>query len=68
VYEEAWLACRLIAGRVGSQGLVRFYKTVSVAARTDPASAAAVALRTVLKLDVNIFTRLWKDELRRELA
>ncbi|MDQ1716105.1 MAG: hypothetical protein QOE89_58 [Pseudonocardiales bacterium] len=68
VYEEAWLACRLIADRVGSQGLVRFYKTVSVAARTDPASAAAVGLRTVLKLDVNIFTRLWKDELRRELA
>jgi hypothetical protein len=68
VYEEAWLACRLIADRVGTQGLVRFYKTVSSAARKDPASAAAVGLRTVLKLDVNTFTQVWKHELRRDLA
>jgi hypothetical protein len=67
VYEESWLACRLIADRVGRAGLVRFYLQVADAARTDPATAAAVGLRQVLRTDPAAFTAAWRSYLKREL-
>ena len=67
VYEEAWLACRLISRRVGQSGLVRFYKAVSTAARTDPATSAAVGFRSVLHTDVAAFTAEWRAYVRAQL-
>lgn len=62
-YEESWLACRLIAGRAGQDGLVRFYRVVAGAARTDPATALATGLRQVLHTDVAAFTAAWRSYL-----
>jgi hypothetical protein len=68
VYQESWLACVLIARRAGQSGLVRFYKAVSIAARTDPRTAAAVGLHTVLHSDIASFTKAWQADLRSELG
>jgi len=62
-YEEAWLACRLIARLVGEQGLVRFYRAVSTASRSDPSTAVAVGLHRVLRSSVADFTRAWRSDL-----
>ena len=58
VYEEAWLACRMVAERYGEDRLVRLYRT---------AGTRADALRRVLGLDTAEFTAMWRDYLRREL-
>ncbi|UQX87241.1 hypothetical protein M6D93_13130 [Jatrophihabitans telluris] len=63
-YEESWLACVLIAHRVGQAGLVRFYKAVSAAAAADPATAADRGLRSVLGLSTARFTEAWRSELK----
>jgi hypothetical protein len=68
VYEEAWLACRLVAQRYGQPALVRLYRQVAAAARLDPATAAATGLRAVLHLTLPSFTSSWRAELVRELA
>jgi len=67
VYEESWLACRLIASRVGEQGLVRFYKAVSKAAVTDEQGAVAVALRAIVKTTPAQFTADWRGYLTGQL-
>jgi hypothetical protein len=67
-YEQAWLACSLIANRIGTVGLVRFYKAVSAAARVDPATAAAVGLRVVLNSTVASFTASWQRYLQADLG
>lgn len=59
-YEEAWLACRLIADHFGEDTLLRLYR----AAGRQP---EATALRQVLGLDVGGFTALWHAYLRKEL-
>jgi hypothetical protein len=59
-YQEAWLACRMIAERYGEAALVRLYR----AAGRQPESAA---LREVLGLDLPRFTAAWRDYLREEL-
>lgn len=60
-YEEAWLACRMIAERYGESTLVRLYRE---AGRQDPDAA----LRSVLGLTTDRFTAQWRDYLRRQLA
>jgi hypothetical protein len=60
-YEEAWLACRMVARRYGEERLIRLYHV----AGTRPAS---VALRRVLGVDAAEFTALWRGYLHRELA
>ncbi|MEU8796680.1 hypothetical protein [Spirillospora sp. NPDC048819] len=60
-YQEAWLACRMIAGRYGEATLVRLYRT---AGRVPEATA----LRDVLGLTRDRFTALWRDYLKRELT
>ncbi len=67
-YEESWLACRLIAARVGQQGLVRFYQAVDTAAGTDATTAAQVGLSQVLHLEQPAFVAAWRAALRTELA
>ncbi|WP_165959218.1 hypothetical protein, partial [Actinomadura sp. KC345] len=60
-YQEAWLACRMVADRYGEATLVRLYRT---AGRVPEAAA----LRDVLGLTRERFTALWRDYLKRELT
>ncbi|WUH96504.1 basic secretory family protein [Spirillospora sp. NBC_00431] len=60
-YQEAWLACRMIADRYGEATLVRLYRT---AGRVPEETA----LRDVLRLPRDRFTALWRDYLKRELT
>lgn len=62
-YEKSWLACQLIAERVGQAGLVRFYRVVAEAARTDPDTAVVLGLRQVLRTDLAAFTAAWRSYL-----
>jgi hypothetical protein len=68
LYEEAWLACRLIADRIGQHGLVRFYLAVADAARVNPATALATGLRSLLGTDPRSFTASWRTYLRTQLG
>ncbi|WP_375475005.1 hypothetical protein [uncultured Jatrophihabitans sp.] len=58
-YEEAWLACRLIAARAGQSGLVRFYRLVGSpsAPYDDPVGPA---LRSTLGESAAAFTAQWR--------
>lgn len=67
VYEEAWLACRLIATRAGQAGLVRLYRLVGASPDVS-ATAVAAALRQVLHESSAAFTARWRDYLTGELA
>lgn len=67
IYEESWLACRLIAADIGQHGLVTFYRTVAAAARTDPSTAATGAFSRLLHLTVPAFTARWRSYLQSEL-
>ncbi|NEA29592.1 hypothetical protein G3I70_44895, partial [Actinomadura bangladeshensis] len=60
-YQEAWLACRMIADRYGEATLVRLYRTAGRAPE-------AAALRDVLGLTRDRFTILWRDYVKKELA
>ncbi|GAA2406606.1 hypothetical protein GCM10010191_13390 [Actinomadura vinacea] len=59
-YQEAWLACRMIADRYGEASLVRLYRAAG-------RRSEAAALREVLGLTPARFTAEWRDYLRREL-
>ncbi|MEV5571180.1 hypothetical protein AB0L06_14115 [Spirillospora sp. NPDC052269] len=59
-YQEAWLACRMVADRYGETALVRLYR----AAGREPEAAA---LRRILGLPPDTFTADWRDYLRKEL-
>jgi hypothetical protein len=67
-YEESWLACRLIAARVGQHGLVDFYRTVAAGTLSDPAGATARAFGSLLHLSVAQFTRAWQAYLVNQLG
>jgi hypothetical protein len=67
VYEEAWLACRLIAQRDGQAALVRLYRAVGTS-RAPAAPALEAALRRIVHLSVPEFTAAWRRYLRAELA
>jgi len=60
-YQESWLACRLIAQRVGVSGLVRFYRLAGQDA------TAATALPTVMHESAARFTAQWRAYLRQQL-
>lgn len=67
VYEQSWLACRLIGGTVGQRGLVRFYRAVGTAlAPRDQALAGA--LRRVLRTTPAGFTSAGVGYLGSELS
>ncbi|MEU5989529.1 hypothetical protein ABZ806_11150 [Spirillospora sp. NPDC047418] len=60
-YQEAWLACRMVAGRYGEATLVRLYRAAGRAPE-------ATALRDVLGLTRDRFTTLWRDYMKKELS
>jgi hypothetical protein len=64
-YEQAWMACRLIAATYGQSALVRFYVTVGTA--TDPAVGLRHAF-AVLHLTEKRFVADWRTSLRSQLA
>jgi hypothetical protein len=66
-YEMSWLACHLLADRLGHAGLVRFYREVSTTPG-DPDAAFDAALRARLGMDTAAFTAAWRAEVRRELG
>jgi hypothetical protein len=66
-YEASWLACRLIAQRVGQAGLVRFYRAVGTAL-SPRAQALAHAFRSVLRETQRAFTVQWRGYLKTELS
>jgi hypothetical protein len=68
LYEESWLACRLIADRIGQHGLVRFYLAVAQGTGTDPATAVTGALRSLLHTDQPGFVASWRTYLRTQLG
>jgi hypothetical protein len=65
-YEEGWSACRLIARRAGTQGLVRFYRAVGSA--DDPARAVDGALRRTVGLTEAQFVAEWRRSVRAEFG
>jgi hypothetical protein len=65
-YEEAWLACRLVAQKVGTAGLLRFYKTVGATAEPGTGPVAA-GLAQVLHESLAQFTREWQQYVVAEL-
>lgn len=58
-YEEAWLACRYLAGAYGEQALVRFYETVR------GGTPLGQAFHSVLGVSQAEFVRGWRAELAR---
>ncbi|MFE7563091.1 hypothetical protein [Kitasatospora sp. NPDC057500] len=65
VYEQAWLACDLIARRYGPQRLVALYRAVGAAAPgADRQAWLDGLLRDRLGLGLAEFTRLWQAEVR----
>jgi hypothetical protein len=66
-YEQAWLACRLIATRAGARGLVRFYRSVG-GSPSVPGTAVAAALRSVLHETTTAFTGQWRAYLEAQLS
>jgi hypothetical protein len=67
VYEQSWLACRLIAQRAGVGGLVRFYREVGRAV-LPAAYAVRLALRDVLHETLAAFTAQWRAYLTAQLG
>ena len=67
VYEMSWLACGLIAARVGQRGLVRFYRSVGAFDGTAD-EAVDATLRAQLKLTTAQFTQRWRAYLTEQLA
>jgi hypothetical protein len=68
-YEEAWLACRMIAERYGESKLVRLYRT----AMAEPGDAGDPrieerALRSVLGVGSSEFAAQWRAYMRKELT
>jgi hypothetical protein len=78
-YQEAWLACRMIAQRYGEDKLWQLYRTAggtpdSGATGSDRGAGGdgrqreTRALRSVLGVDAAAFIEMWHDYLREELA
>ncbi|MBL7551200.1 hypothetical protein I6A60_25525, partial [Frankia sp. AgB1.9] len=71
-YQEAWLACRLLAGRLGVAGLAHFYRDVGARlagplratpagnGAGDTASAVAAALRADAGMGWSAFVADWR--------
>ncbi|HEX5496498.1 MAG TPA: hypothetical protein VFX70_18200 [Mycobacteriales bacterium] len=66
-YEEAWLACRLLAARTGQAGLVRFYRLVG-SSTGDPRQAVTRALRVTAHLSYPQFVADWRHLLATDLS
>jgi hypothetical protein len=67
VYEQSWLACRLVAAKAGPAGLVRLYRLVG-ASTDSPRAAVAAALQATLRESPAAFTAQWRSYLRGQLG
>lgn len=67
VYQESWMACRLIARDAGEAGLVRFYRLVGRGAG-NPIAVVDRALRAVLGIGYDDFVVAWRADLASELS
>jgi hypothetical protein len=67
VYEQAWLACRLIAELGGSGALPTFFGSVSASGLASDAAVEA-ALQAILHVSTATFTELWQQYLRAVLT
>jgi hypothetical protein len=67
VYEQSWLACRLVAAEAGPAGLVRLYRLVG-ASTDSPRAAVAAALQATLRESPAAFTAQWRSYLRGQLG
>jgi hypothetical protein len=66
IYNEAWLAARLIDRSVGADGLTRFYvASASSGSDTDIEAATDAAFQSVLHETLAAFTARWLTEVRR---
>lgn len=66
-YEEAWMACRLLANRIGKDGLVQLYQKVG-AETGDSRGAVDRALRSTAGLSYDQFVALWRSSVVSELS
>jgi hypothetical protein len=66
-YEEAWLACRLVASLGGQDGLVRLYREVG-GSQASSDQAVAQGLQDVVHLTTDAFTARWRDYVRAQLG
>lgn len=65
-YQQSWLACRLIAARVGEAGLVRLYRLVGGSEDSEQ-HAVTAAVQSVLHEPVSGFVAQWRDYLTAQL-
>jgi hypothetical protein len=63
-YEEAWLACRLIAARVGEASLAQFYDS---AAATGSSQELNNAFESTLHMSTEQFIVAWQNYVQAEL-
>ncbi len=66
-YQEAWLACRMIAQRTDVETLVRLYRRLSTA-DGDPDAELDAALRDELGLGTEDFVGVWRHYLDEHLG
>jgi hypothetical protein len=59
-YEQAYLACVVLADEVGLPGLVRMYRLTARGSQADPAGNVDRALRTVTGSGTAALTRSWR--------
>lgn len=67
VYEQAWLACRLIAERAGQSGLVKLLRQVG-ASDAGVDAAVETELQSVLHMSTAQFTTAWQSYLKARLG
>ncbi|WP_322780226.1 hypothetical protein [Frankia sp. Cas4] len=66
-YQEAWLACRLIAETVGLDGLIGFYRRVG-SGEGDPRTRLAAGFQAFLGTTEAGFVLRWRSYLRTRLS
>ncbi len=66
-YQEAWLACRLIADTVGMDGLIAFYRRVG-SGESDPQTRLAAGFQAFLGTTEAGFVARWRSYLRTRLS
>ncbi|MDP9093651.1 MAG: hypothetical protein M3N95_12140 [Actinomycetota bacterium] len=67
VYEQSWLACRLIAARAGQSGLTRLYRMVGQSNQIGE-TAVASAIQAVLHESTTAFISQWRTYLTAQLS
>lgn len=64
-YQQAWLACRVIAARWGEAALVALYRASASSAAPDADARTRAALVSVLDVDEGDLVALWRSALLR---